>query len=142
MPAVVSNTATENCLRALLERRGYRLNPKRAYGETGADIIASNDKEYLHIEVIGYKSSGPARAKAFYESFFRAVSRLKDGASRCVIAIPILAKQGLPARARQHGEAWIRNGQAFPELEIWLVDTENQLYKWSLWNDWLTNKST
>ena len=136
MPAVVSNADTENCLRALLGREGYRLNPERAYGETGADIIASKDKEYLHIEVIGYKASGPARAKDFYESFFRAISRLKDGASRCVIAMPILAEQGLPARARQHGEAWIRIGQAFPELEIWLVDTENQLCKPSMWNDW------
>ena len=138
MPAVISNADTEKCLRALLLSEGYELSLKRAYGETGVDILAVKEEEKLHIEVIGYKARGPARAKDFYESFFRAISRIKDGATRCVIAIPNLAEWGLPARARQYGEAWIRIGQMFPELEIWLVETEAQSYKRTMWNDWTT----
>ncbi len=90
----------------------------------------------IHIEVIGYKSSGPVRAKDFYESFFRAVSRLSDGADRCVIALPHLFKKGLPARAGQHGEAWRRLGDAFPELEIWLVNVDEDSYAPSKRNEW------
>ena len=137
MAAIVSNKDTENCLRAILKSNGYTLNPERAYGETGVDILALKGQEESHIEVIGYKSSAPARAKDFYESFFRAVSRLKDGATRCVIAIPINAKHGLPARARQYGEAWTRIGHTFPELEIWLVDIENKALTRTMWNDWV-----
>ncbi len=137
MPAIVPNEATEECLRQVLANEGYSLNPPRAHGETGVDIIARKDDLDIYIEVIGYKSSPPARAKDFYESFFRAVSRIKNGAGKCVIAIPHLAERGLPARASQHGEAWTRIGNAFPELEIWLVNVEGKSYDRSAWNEWL-----
>jgi len=90
-----------------------------------------------HIECIGYKRSGSARAKDFYESFFRIVSRLNDGAEHLVIALAARAEVGLPARARQHRVAWRRIGAAFPELEIWLVDHESPAYSRRSWSEWV-----
>ena len=73
--AAISNEYTEECLRTILLSEGYELNLPLNHGETGVDILAKKEgEEHLHIEVIGYKASGPARAKDFYESFFRAVS--------------------------------------------------------------------
>lgn len=86
--------------------------------------------------LIAYKSSGPARAKDFYEVFFRAISRIDDGATGCVIAIAAQAEIGLPARARQHGSSWKRIGQAFPELKIWLVDGRAKTVRKTGWGDW------
>lgn len=141
MPSIVKNDDAENCLREILEGEGYGLTPNRGYGETGVDIIAQKGNDEIHIEVIGHKSSGPARAKDFYEAFFRAVSRLDDGAQRCVIAMPHLAKRGLPDRARQYGVAWDRIGDAFPELQIWLVNVEARTYEKTVWHEWSPNKA-
>lgn len=137
MASSVSNKDTEACLRELLQRQGYALSPPRAIGETGVDILATRDGEKWHIEVIGYKKTGAARAKDFYESFFRVVSRLNDGAKHCVIALPAQFGTGLPARAAHHRKAWARIAQAFPELEIWLIDVENRRYERTSWIDWL-----
>jgi len=71
------------------------------------------------------------------QAFFRAVSRIEDGATRCIIALPSRWANGLPQRARQYGKAWLRIGQAFPELEIWLVDTKARTYATTKWSDWL-----
>lgn len=109
------------------------LSPTRAYGQTDVDIIASRGEETFHIETIGYKESPPARAKDFYESFFRVVSRLNDGASHLVLALSHRAAIGLPARAKQHRVAWLRIADAFPELEIWLVDTVGRTYQRATW---------
>ena len=128
MPLVVHNAELGRSLRAMLERDGYVLNRERVHGETGVDIIARKETDETHIEVIGYKSSGPARAKDFYECFFRTVSRIKDGAQRCVMALHCQAECGLPARARQK-----RIGFAFPELEVWLVDPEAATYRPTTW---------
>ena len=136
MPSIVKNIDAERCLRSILQKEGYELSPERGYGETGVDVIARHGTGIFYIEVIGYKKSGPARAKDFYESFFRAVSRIKAGARRCVIALPINAKRGLPARANHYGEAWIRIGRAFPELEIWFIDVERNMIERSTWNQW------
>lgn len=136
MASIISNEVTESTLRQLLQKDGYSLSPKKANGETGEDICAERQSERLFIEVIGHKKDPPMRSKDFYESFFRAVSRSRDGVVSCVIAMPSLAKRGLPARARQYGQAWKRIGEAFPELEIWLVDTETPSYERSRWNDW------
>lgn len=141
MPSIVKNSAAEKCLREILEREGYVLSPELGPGQTGVDIVAERNGSQIHIEVIGHKSSGPARAKDFYEVFFRAVSRLKDGATECVIALPDLAVRGLPARARQYGVAWYRIGDAFPELQIWLVDIDAKKYEKTTWNQWLPNKA-
>ncbi len=132
----VSNEETENCLRELLKIEGYELSPIRASGETGVDILATKNDTKIHIEVIGYKSKGPARAKDFFQTFFQAVSRLDDGAVRCVIAMPHYAKTGLPSRANQYRVAWPRIGKAFPELEIWLVNVDGNSYEKFQWTDW------
>ena len=137
MPPAISNFEAENSLRTILMAEGFSLNPPRMHGQTGVDILATRGDEQFHIEVIGYKNSGPARAKDFYESFFRVISRIKDGATQCVIALPKQAGIGLPARARQYAIAWERIGHAFPELEIWLIDTDNLSYQRSAWNEWL-----
>ena len=136
MPSGVSNSEVEDCLRGALAQEGYSLNPKRTHGETGVDIVARRGDLCFHIECIGYKSSPPARAKDFFESFFRCVSRLNDGANQCVIALSIRAETGLPARAKQHREAWLRIAQAFPELSIWLVDTLKSSYRKTTWREW------
>ena len=137
MAVSVSNKDTEACLRELLQEEGYALTPPRAHGETGVDVLATKGGDDWHIEVIGYKKSPPGRAKDFYESFFRAVSRLNDGATHCVIALPAQFGRGLRVRAAQHREAWERIAQAFPELEIWLVDVENATYERTSWIHWL-----
>ena len=80
MTIPVSNADVEQTLRSALSDEGFSLNSKRGYGETGVDILATRYDERYHIEVIGYKKSGPARAKDFYEAFFRALSRLNDAA--------------------------------------------------------------
>ena len=138
MPSIVTNDATETALRKLLVERGYTVSAKRSYGETGSDVVAKKGSEKICVEVIGYKSSGPARAKDFFEVFFRAISRIKDGAGKCVIALPSRASVGLPARAKQYGEGWKRLGEAFPELELWLVDVEKGTFVGTHWNDWLS----
>lgn len=113
------NKDVEKALRYFLQDNGYKLEiPERKFGETGVDIIASKDGEKWHIEVIGFKESPPARSKDFYEVFFRAISRLKDGAGHIVIALPDRFRNGLPQRVRQYGIGWQRIGNAFPELEI------------------------
>jgi len=138
MPSIVTSEATEKALRELLANEGYVLSEIRAYGETGTDILARKGGEKICIEVIGYKKSPPARAKDFFESFFRAISRIKDGPGNCVIALPSQFRVGLPARAKQYGEAWTRIGNAFPELEIWLIDTQARSRTLTRWNDWLS----
>ena len=136
MSALISNEDTETCLRNCLMEEGHVLSPRRAIGETGVDIIASRKAENVFIEVIGFKQSPSARAKDFFEVFFRSVSRLANGADHCVIALPRRSELGLPARARHYGEAWARIGTAFPELKIWLVDTGAGSYRKTSWNEW------
>jgi hypothetical protein len=137
MPAIVTNLEVEQCLRGILVNEGFSINPPRSHGQTGVDILAVKDGTSFHIECIAYKSSPPARAKDFYESFFRCVSRLNDGAKHCVIALSIRAEKGLPARAKHHHVAWLRIAQAFPELSIWFVDTDLASYRQTSWKEWV-----
>lgn len=136
MPGIPSNKATEDCLRETLKREGYNLSEPRHHGETGVDIVATMGNVAYHIEVIGFKQSASNRAMDFYQAFFRSISRLNENAKHCVIALPKRFGLGLPARAKQHHVAWRRIAQAFPELEIWLVDLANKTYgrtKWAAW---------
>lgn len=137
MPSIVSGENTERCLRQLLKDEGYRLSPLRKCGETGVDIIARKSNETLYIEVIGFKSSPPARSKDFYQVFFRAISRIKDNVKSCVIALPERFQRGFPGRVKQYRVGWERIGKAFPELEIWLIDVDNNKYKRTKWSEWL-----
>lgn len=136
MPSIIPNAFLESCLRNCLATEGYRLSPPRKHGEAGVDIKASRDGQTWHIECIGYKSSGSARAKDFYEAFFRVVSRLNDGAEYLAIALAEQARAGLPARAKQHRLAWKRLAHTFPELQIWFVDTKMGSYTRHPWAEW------
>jgi hypothetical protein len=136
MAALISGKDVEMVLRDTLTRDGYKVSREREHGETGTDIVARRGSENLHIEAIAFKRSPPARAKDFYEVFFRAVSRLQNGATSCVIALPSRFGMGLPQRAKAISPAWCRIGDSFPELKIWLVDTEERSIKRTDWNDW------
>jgi hypothetical protein len=136
MAALVTSKEVESVVRLTLEACGYRLSVERNHGETGTDIVAEKGCEALHIEAIAYKNSPPARAKDFYEVFFRAVSRIEIGATQCVIALPARFGMGLHQRARAIGVAWTRIAVAFPELSIWLVDTTSGSIKKTSWDSW------
>ena len=137
MPSIVSQASVDHCLRSILLRDGYDLSGQLSHGQTGVDILASKSGENWHIECIGFKSSPPARAKDFFESFFRAVSRLDDGAIHCVIAAPKRFERGLPLRAVHYRVAWRRLADTFPELEIWLVDVDGNNLERTRWGEWL-----
>ncbi len=129
MKEKIKNEDVEKSLRKSLKTEGYTMSKPKKHGETGVDIWAEKNGEVLHIEVIGYSSSPPKRARDFYEVFFRAVSRLNNNATHLIIALPEQFKMGLPQRIKQHGVAWKRIENAFPELEIWFVDIKNKTYK-------------
>ena len=133
----VENKLVDISLRSALEKQGYKLTPERQHGETGVDILATKNSEQIHIEVIGYKLKGETRSKDFFEVFFRAVSRLNDGAKKCVIALPCQWKKGFSRRVANYKIAWERIGKAFPEVEIWFVDVDMQSYEIMKWCDCL-----
>ena len=136
MPQKWTSEQVEEYLRSTLSEAGFDLTPPRENGETGADIIAKKGDQSLFFEAIGYKSSPPARSKDFYEVFFRAISRLRKGATKCIIALPAQFGVGMPQRAAQYGIAWERLGNSFPELSIWLVDTNAGSHTEHAWNEW------
>ena len=137
MALSVTGEQVESILRELLLQRGYELlNKPRTQGETGADIIAKENNIVVFIECIGFQKVPPLRSKQFYEVFFRAISRLKNGAKKCVLALPVRFKNGMNQRAEQYGEAWKRIGDAFPELEIWFVNVIEKAFEEYKWNDW------
>jgi hypothetical protein len=139
MALSVTGKQVESVLRKLLLRQKYKLlNKPRTQGETGADIIAEKSSMKIFIECIGFQEVPPLRSKQFYEVFFRAISRLKNGATRCILALPIRFKEGMDQRAKHYGEAWKRIGNAFPELEIWFVNVAEEVCEEHKWNDWLS----
>ena len=139
MALSVTAEEIESAIRELLLQESYKiLNARRKSGETGADIIARRSKVNVYIECIGFQDHPPIRSKQFYEAFFRAISRLKDGAHRCIMALPVRFGRGMKMRAKQYGVAWKRIGDAFPELEVWLVDVQGKKYEVHKWNDWAT----
>ena len=133
----VANNKTEETLRELLIRDGYKLSTQRKSGEQGTDIIAINYDKVIHIEVIGHKEDHNQRARDFYEVFFRALARLNDGAKKIVIAVPAESWRGIRNRANYIRTAWKRLTNCIPELEIWLVDVENKKYEKTSWIEWV-----
>jgi hypothetical protein len=133
----VANQDVEAALRLCLQAEGYTLSATRKNGETGVDVLAEKIGEKLFIEVIGFKDSPPARAKDFFEVFFRAISRLKEGATQLVIALPERFSLGLHQRAAVYGPAWARLGMTFPELQVWLVNHREPSYRRTTWTEWL-----
>jgi hypothetical protein len=95
MAALVTSREVESAVRNVLTERGYELSIARN-GETGADIIAKKGDDVIHVEAIAFKTSPPARAKDFYESFFRAVSRIAPTKALYAIALP--ARFGMGVR--------------------------------------------
>ena len=73
------NSEAEIHLRTILkaESEWSVLNAPKRNGETGTDVLAIKNGTLYFIEVIGYKSSGPARSKDFFEGFWRTISRLE-----------------------------------------------------------------
>lgn len=136
MPSIIPNEVTVAVLRKLLTRDGYKLEPPVPIGAAGADIVAQKDDERVVIEVIGFKSNQPLRTRDFNHALFQALAWLGKGAPCAVIAVPSRFKDGLPKRAENLGNAWVRIGNEFQGLEIWLVDTEKKSYTRTRWNDW------
>jgi hypothetical protein len=129
MALSVKGKQVETVLRKLLSCNGYKiLNARRKHGENNADLIVKKGNVHISIECIGFQEAKSTRSKQFYEVFFRTISRLKDGANRCVMALPFRFNNGMNRRARQYGISWSRIGKAFPELEIWLVDVQEKKY--------------
>ena len=141
MAQLLPSNEVERCLRGCLKAEGYDLSQPRNNGETGVDIIAHKKRETHFIEVIGFRQHPPVRSRDFYEVFFRAVSRIKDGAASIAIALPERFGNGLSRRASHYGKAWRRIGNAFPELQIWLVNCNAPpSYKRTSWNCWLNRQ--
>lgn len=136
MATPISSTLTEDRLRESLKQLGYSLSPRRKNGENGADIIATKEGESVYIEVIGYKSTGSARSRDFCEAVFRAISRIKDGARKVVVACPVEFQLGLMERTAILDIAWRRLGAAFPELQLWFVFPDRLHFDRGHWNQW------
>ena len=132
----VTGEQVEAVVRQSLADTGYMLSPLLRRGETGPDVLARKGLEVLAIECIGFQEVPPLRSKQFYEAFFRAISRLRDGATQCIMALPVRFGRGMNQRARQYGIAWQRLAQSFPELRIWLVNTETGEVERHAWSDW------
>jgi len=138
MSTPLSSEQTERTLRRVLQKQGFRLSKARAHGETGVDIIAERPGHTIHIEVIAYKRSGPARTKDFCEGIFRSLSRLDTGAERCVLAMSDQFAVGMAQRAAHYRTAWKRMTSAFPEFSLWLVDCPAGRYRECKLTDWVT----
>ena len=140
----MTNKITESTLRAHIERRSNwkLIDQPRSNGENGVDAVASFESTLFLIEVIGYKRTGSARSKDFFEVFWRAISRLDMSVdSQCtthnandvklVIALPSEFLRGINQRTRHYTAAWRRIADAFPELEVWFVDEAGfNRYSW------------
>lgn len=136
-----TNTEIENYLRELLAKEGYKLRNKSGIFKLGPDIKATKDDENWYIEVVGSEETGLERVKDFYEAFFKSLSRLNNkDCKHCVIAMPESLRKFLYIRARIYKVAWERIAKVFPELEIWIVDTENKKYQKTSWSYWLIKK--
>jgi hypothetical protein len=141
MPSIITNIETENCLRELLKKEGYKLSNKTGLDKLGSDIKATKNSQDWHIEVIGFEESSLERVKDFYQAFFQSISRLNNKDCRhCIIAMPARSRKSLPIRAKIYKVAWERIAKVFPELEIWLVDVENKKYQRTSWIYWLAPK--
>jgi hypothetical protein len=137
MPCIITSASVDEAVRTVLTRRGFSVSASKLNGETGVDLLARRAEDIWHIETIAFKSGAPQRSADFRTGFFRAISRIRTGATQLALAMPADFGAGLHQRAAQYGEAWRRLGIAFPELEIWLVVCEEPSIARSSWNSWL-----
>ena len=128
----MSNQTTENLLRSFLKKENFSLSKPKLNGDLGADIEATKGNLTYFIECIGYKRQNSARSKDFFEAFFRAISRLDNGAENIVIALPELYLTGMSSRLTHYKIGWKRLGVSFPELELWFISNEKiTRFKWN-----------
>lgn len=134
----MTNGEAETALRRFLLSRGFSLSDElNQNGATGPDLIATSPSEQIYyIEVIGYKKTGPARSRDFYEGVFRALARVRLGARKVVLACPFTFQDGLDQRVKYLGEAWLRLGSSFPELELWFIYPRGTMLSYASWNYW------
>lgn len=114
MACIITSEQVDDPVRAVLSREGFAVSASRRPGETAVDLIATRSDERWFIETIAYKAQPWQRSYDFYASFFRAMSRLKDGATRIAIALPADFGNGMRQRAAHYGEGWRRIGVTFP----------------------------
>ncbi len=134
---LVSTDEVEKIVRAHLIQQGFSLtNVHRKHGETGCDVIAARGRARVFVEVIGFQSVPPIRSREFYECFFRAISRDEDRTGdRLAMALPIRFSEGMRQRKSHYARAWDKIGRAFPNLEIWYVDTKTDTVVERSWKD-------
>ena len=130
----------ERVIRKHFENKGFELSRPRKRGQTGPDIVARHGSSTYFVEAIGFQEHAPTRSQKFYECFFRAISRDRDNQEDIlVMGLPIRFKDGMRQRKQQYPTAWEKLGRAFPNLNVWYVDTKQdriEEYPWSNPFDW------
>jgi hypothetical protein len=128
----MTNKETTTLIREILSREKFTLSEEQKQnGQTGVDIIATKNGESFYIEVIGYKERPPARSKDFYESIFRSLSRLDQGAKHCIVALPNKFTKGMSQRINNGKEFYKRLFEEFHELEFWFISEDGGITKYS-----------
>ena len=135
MAKLVEARDVEQVIRRYLEAKGCTLSAPKKLGQTGADITARRGTSTWFVEVIGFQSKPPTRSREFYEAFFRLISRDRDNLDDVLIfGLPKRFKDGMTQRKQHYPVAWEKLGKAFPSLQLWYVDTEQNAveeYPWS-----------
>ncbi len=134
---LIASRDVELVVSQYLRDKGYTVVcADRRNGTTGCDIIATNGGQRILIEVIGFQGVAPVRSREFYECFFRAISRDEDlTGDRLVMALPIRFSEGMHQLKSHYARAWDKIGRAFPNLEIWYVDTKTNTVVERSWKD-------
>lgn len=128
----MTNKKTTNLIREILSREKFTLSGEQEQnGQTGVDIIATKNGKSFYIEVIGYKKWPPARSKDFYESIFRSLSRLDQGAKHCIVALPHKFTVGMKQRINNGKEFYKRLFKEFHELEFWFISEDSEITRYS-----------
>jgi hypothetical protein len=135
MAKLIEARDVEHVIRRHFPSESFKLSAPKKLGETGPDIEATSEGSTYFVEVIGFQEHPPIRSREFYECFFRVISRDRNNPEDIlVMALPIRFKNGMRQRVKQYSVAWEKLGQAFPNLEVWYVDTEPgkvEKYPWS-----------
>lgn len=139
MPELVTAGEVEEVIRKHLGELECKMSSVKKWGETGADIIATRDESTWYIEVIGFHSNKSVRSRKFYEAFFRVISRDRNNPNDfLIIGLPMRFRDGMRQRRDQYPIAWDKLGKAFPNVQIWYVDTLRKTveeYPWTVPND-------
>lgn len=120
------------------------LPQKSPSDDRGPDLILKKDGLTYYIEAIAFNENKGKNQSDFWKAFAQAISRLNPKqnwgeakkANKIVIALPYRFKNGWESRVAIHGkDVWRRIGDAFPELQIWFVETDKlgkpKSYSWN-----------